>query len=153
MVVFPPGVVISVSVFVDDLLPQPTMPTENRVKSRAAQIMRFINNVLIENAPYDCQLPTRSKALNIYSLILPINKTALTLRLTQGTTTSMLSIQRVRESHRSECLNCSPCGYASWVALNYQTTTSFASRQFPNRARVILVNSSVDAFPHFSAMH
>jgi hypothetical protein len=45
MVVVPPGVLISVSVFVADFSPHPTMLSETRLSISAAQIMRFMGHV------------------------------------------------------------------------------------------------------------
>jgi hypothetical protein len=48
MVVFPLGVVISVSVFVDVLSLQPTIPVKARLEIRAIQAMRFMYSLLLK---------------------------------------------------------------------------------------------------------
>ena len=45
IVVVPPGVLISVSVFEDDFSAHPIMLSENRLSISAAQIMRFMGNI------------------------------------------------------------------------------------------------------------
>jgi hypothetical protein len=45
MVVVPPGVLISVSVFVDVFSPHPVVVSESRLSASAAQIMRFMGHI------------------------------------------------------------------------------------------------------------